>query len=81
MAEQRPDSREMGFYFALAQVGFEMVVPIGVGLVLNWWLGWGAWLVIVGAVLGLVGGLAHLVALLNRHEKDAKQQRPPDEQP
>jgi fatty acid desaturase len=81
MPEQRPDSREMGFYFALAQVGFEMVVPIGVGIVLNWWLEWGAWLVIVGAVLGLVGGLAHLVALLNRHEKDAKQQRPSDEQP
>jgi len=59
MPEQRPDPREMGFYFALGQVGFEMVVPIIVGLVLNWWLDWGAWLVIVGAVLGLVGGLAH----------------------
>ena len=81
MLEQRPDSREMGFYFALAQVGFEMVAPIAVGLVLNWWLDWGAWLVIVGAVLGLVGGLMHLVALLNRHEKDAKQRRPFDKQP
>ena len=72
MPEQRSDPSEMGFYFALAQVGFEMVVPIGVGLALNWWLDWGAWLVIVGAVLGVVGGVTHLVALLNRHEKDAK---------
>lgn len=81
MPEQRPDSREMGFYFALAQVGFEMVAPIGVGLLLNWWLDWGAWLVIVGAVLGVVGGVTHLVALLNRHEKDATKGEASDGKP
>ena len=81
MPEQRPDSREMGFYVALSQVGFEMVAPIGFGILLNWWLEWGPWLVIAGAILGVVGGMAHLVALLNRHEKDTKKRGPSDGKP
>ena len=62
------DSKEMGFYIALGQVGMEMVVPIVVGLVLDYYLNWSPWGVIVGAVLGFFGGLAHLIHLLNQHE-------------
>jgi hypothetical protein len=72
MPEQLPDSREMGRYVALAQVGMEMVVPVGIGILLAVWLDWGPWPVIVGAALGLVGGLAHMVRLLNRSEKQDK---------
>jgi len=64
-----PDPKELGFYFSLAQVGLEMVVPIGLGLALDYYLGWGPWAAVTGAVLGLVGGLAHLVTLLNRREE------------
>jgi len=58
--------REFGYYVSLAQVGLEMVVPIGIGLLLEYWLGWAPWGVVGGAVVGLVGGIAHLVALANR---------------
>ena len=62
--------REMGLYFALSQVGLEMVVPVGIGVALDRYLHWHPWGTVVGAVLGLVGGLIHLVAILNRHEKN-----------
>ncbi len=62
--------REMGFYFALSQVGLEMVVPIGVGIALDRYLGWAPWGTVAGAVLGLVVGLVHLVVILNRHDQE-----------
>jgi F0F1-type ATP synthase assembly protein I len=65
----QPDPKEMGFYFALAQVGLEMAVPVGVGALLDHYLGWTPWAMATGAVLGLFGGLAHLVSILNRHER------------
>jgi F0F1-type ATP synthase assembly protein I len=64
-----PDSKDVGYYFSLAQVGLEMVVPIGVGALLDHRFSWRPWGVVVGAVLGLIVGLVHLVALLNRREK------------
>ena len=66
--------RQLGLYFAMAQVGFEMVVPIILGIFLDNWLGTGPWMVVAGAVLGLAGGLFHLVLLLNRLDK----KDPPD---
>jgi F0F1-type ATP synthase assembly protein I len=59
-------SRELGRYFALSQIGMEMVAPIGLGLALDYWLGWSPWGAVIGAVLGFVGGLAHLIILVNR---------------
>lgn len=59
---------EFGYYVSLAQVGLEMVAPIGIGLLLDYWLGWAPWGVVSGAVVGLVGGIAHLVALANRRD-------------
>ena len=62
--------REMGFYFALSQVGLEMVVPVGVGIAVDRFLHWTPWGTVVGAGLGLVVGLVHLVVILNRHDQD-----------
>ena len=71
MGGNSPNSRELGRYFALAQVGLEMVVPIVVGLWLDSAFGWSPWGVSVGAVLGLVGGLAHIVHLLKRFDENS----------
>ncbi len=60
------ESRELGRYLALGQVGLEMVVPIAVGLAADRYFGCGPWGLIVGAVLGLGGGLAHLVHQANK---------------
>jgi F0F1-type ATP synthase assembly protein I len=67
-----PDPKELGHYFALAQVGLEMVAFIGIGLALDYYLSWSPWGVVGGAVFGLVAGLAHLVALTNRQEAERK---------
>lgn len=61
--------RDMGRYFALAQVGLEMVVPIIVGLLLDSWLSCAPWGVVGGAVLGLVGGFLHLLHQLNKMDQ------------
>ena len=45
--------KEMGYYFTLAKVGLEMVVPIALGLWLDNLFGWQPWGVVGGAVLGL----------------------------
>jgi Putative F0F1-ATPase subunit Ca2+/Mg2+ transporter len=66
MAENGPDPRQLGWYYALAQVGFEMVVPIALGWWLDGVLGWTPWLLVIGTVLGPVLGFMHLVALLRQ---------------
>jgi F0F1-type ATP synthase assembly protein I len=67
--------REMGRLFALSQVGVEMVVPIAIGLYLDNKLGWNPWGVVVGAILGLVGGLFHLIVMLRRFEEKDSSKR------
>lgn len=66
MLPELPDRKDMRRYVALSQVGMEMVAPIVVGLVIDNYLGWKPWALITGAVLGLVGGLVHLVHLSNK---------------
>jgi F0F1-type ATP synthase assembly protein I len=61
-----PDFKNLGYYIALAQVGMEMVIPIGIGAVLDYYLKWTPWGIVGGAVVGLIGGLSHLVAIMNR---------------
>lgn len=66
MPEPSRKSR-MAYYGELSQVGFEMAAPIGLGAALDYWGGWAFPVAsIVGAVIGLVGGLFHLVSLANR---------------
>jgi F0F1-type ATP synthase assembly protein I len=64
-----PDQKKLGYYITLAQVGFEMVIPIGIGAALDYDLKWAPWGIVGGAVFGLVGGLSHLVALMNRENR------------
>jgi F0F1-type ATP synthase assembly protein I len=60
----KPENRKLlGRLLALSQVGGEMVAPIVLGLLLDNWLGTSPWCVVVGAMLGLVGGMIHLVVL------------------
>jgi F0F1-type ATP synthase assembly protein I len=66
MPEGSQNSKNLGHYFAIGQVGLEMVVPIAIGVGLDQYLGWTPWGTVVGAVIGLVGGLAHLVQVLNK---------------
>ena len=70
-----PTPRELGIYFALAQVGFEMSLPAGLGLILDNWLGWFPWLTISLACLGLVGGFVHMLAILKQQERNEAEKR------
>jgi F0F1-type ATP synthase assembly protein I len=69
MPEERPDPKEIGYYFALGQVGLEMVAPIVLGLWLDGQFGWSPWGAVAGAVFGLVVGLMHLVYMLNQRDR------------
>jgi F0F1-type ATP synthase assembly protein I len=66
MLPELPDRNEIGRYVALSQIGMEMVAPIVAGLVFDHYLGSRPWGLVGGAVLGLAGGLIHLVHLLNK---------------
>jgi F0F1-type ATP synthase assembly protein I len=73
-ADRPPDAKELGYYLTIAQVGLEMVAMIGIGLLLDHYLGWSPWGLIGGTVFGFVGGLSHLIVLANRQEQ---RRRPP----
>jgi F0F1-type ATP synthase assembly protein I len=72
------DRRELTRYLSLSQVGLEMVVPVGIGVVVDHYLQSSPWGVIVGAVLGLTGGLFHMVQLLNQDEDPPPPPRNPE---
>lgn len=63
------DPKQVGSLLNLGQVGLEMVAPIGLGWFLDFQFGLSPWCVAAGAVLGFVGGLAHLMVLLGRPKK------------
>jgi len=66
MPNNARDSR-LALVAELSQVGLEMAAPIGLGALIDYWGGWKFPVAtIVGAVVGLVGGLFHLVILANR---------------
>ena len=70
MAKGPQYPREFGYYIALAQVGLEMAAPVGIGVALDYLFNWSPWGVIGGAILGLVGGIGHLISLTSRQEPD-----------
>jgi F0F1-type ATP synthase assembly protein I len=78
MAEREPDFNLLGQLTALSQVGLEMAAAVGIGVALDYYLGWAPWASICGAIVGLVGGLAHLIAILNRQGKDRTHKPPRD---
>jgi len=70
MTQGAPDPKEVGRAYAMAQVGIEMVAPIGLGVALDYWLGWTPWATVAGAVFGFVGGLVHLVSMMNKENRN-----------
>ena len=77
MGARLPDPKELGKYFALAQIGIEMVTPLGVGVGLDYYFGWTIpWGSVIGAIVGLIGGLAHLMAILNRKDNSKSTKSP-----
>jgi F0F1-type ATP synthase assembly protein I len=74
---EQPTPREMGYYFALAGVGLEMVLPAALGLYLDDWLGSGPWITMTLGAAGFAGGLIHLMAIVNRQARDESQDRKP----
>jgi len=70
MPSDRENPRHIAHLVALSQIGFEMAAPIGAGYLIDSWLKWFPWLTIAGAVIGLAGGLFHLVAMTKNEPKD-----------
>lgn len=73
MSKRPDDVRQLGFYYALGQVGLEMALPAGLGLWIDSTWNTGPWAVIIGAILGLVLGMLHLVVLLNQQQQQNQQ--------
>ncbi len=67
VAERPQNSDDTAWYYALAQLGTEMVAPIAVGVILDYQLEPRfPWFTVSGAVLGFVGGMVHLVRVVKR---------------
>jgi F0F1-type ATP synthase assembly protein I len=77
MPDQPTRSQAMGYVIAISQVGFEMVVPIGLGVFLDLRLGTMPLLTVVGVLLGLFGGMAHLLVLLRKLDQVNHTDQPP----
>ncbi|MBM3994519.1 MAG: AtpZ/AtpI family protein [Planctomycetes bacterium] len=74
----KPTPRELGYYASLAQVGMEMALPVVLGYWADEWLGTTPWLTVVAAILGFVGGLVHLIALVQeKARQDSSDKKPP----
>ena len=73
MRAEPPDMKQLGFYWALSQIGLEMVSPLAIGVGIDYYTGSAPWAAIVGALLGLVGGLAHLIQMLKRRNEQVSQ--------
>lgn len=74
MLKGRPNPRELAKYYSLAQVGFEMVAPIALGVWLDTRYELMPWCTVAGVVVGLVGGMIHLLVLLRRFEDNGPSQ-------
>ena len=73
MADEGPNPRQLGKYLALAQVGVEMVAPIGLGVWLDFILDWVPWLTIAGVVLGFALGIYHLLVLTKQDDSSSRE--------
>ena len=75
MPEGPPDFKDVGYYYALAQAGLEMVAPLLLGLGVDYYFGWLPWATVTGIVVGFVGGFIHLIMMINRHEAESRSKR------
>jgi F0F1-type ATP synthase assembly protein I len=76
MPQNPPDLKELNYYYALAQIGLEMVAPLGLGLGVDYYFGCLPWATVTGAVLGFVGGFVHLLMLVHRHDVESRSKPP-----
>ncbi|MGE0529315.1 MAG: AtpZ/AtpI family protein [Bdellovibrionales bacterium] len=74
MNKKQFSARELGFYFSLAQIGTEMVLPIGAGVLFDHYFNTSPWGIIVGAVGGFSTGMIHLLSMLQKHAKESSDQ-------
>lgn len=74
------DPRDLKRYALLAQAGMEMVIPLVVGVFADRYLGTTPWLTLIGVVVGFVGGLAHMIVIVNKLNKESSSE-PPRESP
>ena len=68
-------TRSPGDYRGLALASMaigEMVGPILLGVWLDDRYGWAPWGLVVGSVLGIVGGIGHLILTARRLSRDEK---------
>ena len=75
--------REASPYLGLGmQLALSMIFFVGAGYLLDRWLGTDPWLLVVGAVLGMVAVFIHLFRLvgeLNKQSEDRSKAHPPDD--
>ncbi len=72
-----PTRRQLGRYYAMAQVGVEMVVPIVVAWWLDQQLDTSPWILVIGVVAGLVLGIGHLIVLTRDDDANPPKGRKP----
>jgi F0F1-type ATP synthase assembly protein I len=68
--DQPRGSRDTQSNLVLAQAGLEMVAPIGIGVLLDSYFSCRPWGTVAGVVIGLVGGIAHIVYVVNHQGED-----------
>jgi F0F1-type ATP synthase assembly protein I len=71
------NQKDFSRYMAMSQAGLEMVVPIGIGVAVDWYWNVGPWGAVVGVVVGLVVGVTHLVYLTRQKDDDRTVKPPP----
>jgi F0F1-type ATP synthase assembly protein I len=76
MPKKLRQSGEYGYLLAIGQVGIEMVVPIGLGVGLDMWLGTMPWITVASVMFGLFAGIVHLLVLVDRMDKAVKSEPP-----
>jgi hypothetical protein len=78
MAQWNVGMMEAGPYLGLGlQSAFAMAFFVGLGYLVDGWLGSRPWGIVVGAVLGMVGVLALLVRLSKRANAEARARKAP----
>ncbi len=76
MPDDQSRSSQFGYLMAIGQVGIEMVVPIGLGVLADVKLKTMPLFVVIGVLVGLIGGMLHMMALLKRMDQ-LKNKKPP----